>query len=330
MSFSISDQLILYCFFYCSATTNMACGTTCVNTTISNASRVAFYSFDNVTTDATGTYPLNGLATYVSGWVDSAVSFLYSNSQLLATSVNIPLNSRSFTIDFWFYTTNLSGHWDFAFAGEKDSSSTRKCLFLNIRNNVTFFGFFNDDTTGTIFILPNKWYHIAFVYDNSSGTQYIYLNGQLDTSSSASTFSGNTGVFTIGGASIGGSTATTVYYSGYIDHFTISTRVKSACEIYLAANLACYFTFDTNSLLDDSGPNFLTAFNNGATSVAGRVNQAFRFSSTLSYITTDRISALLSSNTAFSISMWINPTNVTGGATLIHTSTQANGKYYSY
>ena len=57
----------------------------------------------------------------------------------------------------------------------------------------------------------------------------------------------------------------------------------------------------------------------------GRVNQALQFSSAPSYVTINGISALTSSNKAFTISMWINPTNVTGGATLIHASTQSNG-----
>jgi hypothetical protein len=78
--------------------------------------------------------------------------------------------------------------------------------------------------------------------------------------------------------------------------------------------------------LNDSGPNFLTATNAGATSRTGRVNEAFQFSSALSFITINGISALASSNTAFTISMWINPTIVIGGATLIHASTQSDGR----
>jgi hypothetical protein len=143
-------------------------------------------------------------------------------------------------------------------------------------------------------------------------------------------FAGTTGNFTIGGAYIGGSSTTTVYYSGYIDHFTISSRAKSACEIYLDAALACYFTFDSALSLNDSGPNFLTATNTGATSTTGRINQALQFSSSVSYITIEGISALTFSNTVFTISMWINPTNVVGGATLIHASTQSNGAYEFY
>lgn len=245
--------------------------------------------------------------------------------QFLSTPY-IPLNLRSFTIDFWFFATNLSTSWDFSFGGQYESQSFSECLFLNIRNRKLCFGFYASDAIGNANITTNRWYHVAFVYNNATQQQLIYLNGLLDVSRSSAPLLITTGAFTIGGARIGGNTNATVYYSGYIDHFTISARAKSACEIYLAATLACYFKFDSASSIDDSGPNFLTGTNIGATSTIGRINQALQFSSTLSYIIINGISALTSSNTAFSISMWVNPMSVTGGATLIHASTRSNGK----
>lgn len=303
-----------------------------MNTTTLLSSRLAFYSFDNVTTDATSnnySASSNSTPEYVSGWVGSAVSFDYFDMKWLSAP-HISLNSRSFTIEFWFYPTNLSTSWDFSFGGEYESQSFSECLFLNIRNRKLWHGFYYSDLSGNTNITTNKWYHAAFVYNNSTQQQLIYLNGLLDGSRSASPLQVTTGAFTIGGARIGGNTNATVYYSGHIDHFTISSRAKSACEIYLDATLACYFSFDSSSSIDDSGPNFLIATNTGATSTSGRINQALQFSSALSFITINGISALTSSNTAFSISMWINPTSVIGGATLIHASSQSNGKTYFF
>ena len=305
----------------------MACGSTCVNTTISESSRLAFYSFDSVITDGEGNYSLSGIAspTYRSGWVGSAISFNASNAQFLSTG-HIPLDARSFTIDFWFYATDFNSSSTSSFAGEQRASATSQCLFIDIRQRNLYFGFFFDDTRGTTIISANEWYHAAFVYDNTANQQRIYLNGVLDGSSSTASLQTTTGNFTIGGARIGGIyDPPVVYYSGHIDHFTISSRTKSACEIYLDAVLACYFTFDSGLSFDDSGPNFLSATNSGATSTTGRVNQALQFSSALSYVTISGISALISTNTAFTISMWVNPTSVNGGATLIHASTQVNG-----
>jgi hypothetical protein len=294
------------------------------------SSLIAFYSFDSVTTDATGTYPASGIVspTYVTGWVGSAISFNYSNAQRLSTT-HIPLASATFTIDFWFYSTDLTTYWEYSLMGEFTSQAADHVLFLNIRNHTPYFGFWADDTISTTNVSVNTWYHIAFVYNNTTRQRTIYLNGLSIAQSIGTGYLQTTSSnFTIGGATIGGASSLYVYYTGYIDHLTISGRVKSACEIYLDAALACYFPFDLPSPLVDSGPNFLTAVNLGATSVVGRLNQAFQFSSSPSYITVSGITALQPQYTVFTISMWINPTSVIGGGTLIHGSTVSNGRYF--
>lgn len=306
----------------------MTCTATCVNTTTSTASRIAFYSFDSVTTDATGNYPLTGISSpnYVSGWIGSAISFNASNAQRLNTST-MPISFQSFSIEFWFYALNVSSGWDIPFMGQCTAHVQDKCLFLSIWYNRLAFGFFADDTVGTLNLSPNNWYHAAFVFDNSTRKRCIYLNGILDNQGTAvNTLQVTSASFTIGGARIGGRVLTlNSYYTGYIDHVTISGREKSACEIYLDANLACYLTFDSIMPITDSGPNFLVATNVGTLkSTIGRVNQALQFSSSLSYITIHHITPLQSNFNTFSISMWISATNINGGGTIIHTSTQSN------
>ena len=214
--------------------------------------------------------------------------------------------------------------------GQYAAQATDQCLFLNLRNRLLYFGFFGDDTTGSTAVAVNTWYHAAFVYDNTTARRYIYLNGVLDGQSSAvNSLQTTSGPFTIGGGTIGGNTTLNVYYSGYIDHVTLSGRAKSACEVYLDATLACYFTFDSTSSLVDSGPNFLSAVNTGGTSMTGHVSQGLYFSSSLSLVTISGITALVPRYTVFTISMWVYPTSVTGGATLIHCASQSNGLYIS-
>ena len=309
----------------------MACAATCVNTSISSASLIAFYSFDSVTTDATGTYPLTGLSSpnYVPGWIGSAINFNAANVERLNTS-NLPINGRSFSIDFWFNALNVSSGWDIPFMGQYTAQLQRQCLFLTIYASSLYFGFFGDDTFGAALLTPNTWYHAAFTFDSTTMQRSIYLNGVLDAQGATTgALQAPTNPFTIGGAKVGGRVATVdSYYTGYIDHVAISTRVKSSCEIYLTANLACYFTFDTASPPLDSGASHLTAVNTGASLINGSINQALQFSSPMTYITVSGISALKSAaNVAFSISMWVRPTTITGGATLIHASTQSNGQY---
>ena len=103
--------------------------------------------------------------------------------------------------------------------------------------------------------------------------------------------------------------------------------MKTACEVYLIANLACYLKFDSPSPTVDSGPNRLTIVNTGGISITnGRINQAMQFVSSSTFLTITDVSALKSPANAFSVSMWISPANINGG-TLIHASTQINGLF---
>lgn len=125
-------------------------------------------------------------------------------------------------------------------------------------------GFFNDDTVSSTVLQSNTWYHSAFVYDNNQRQQFIYINGLPDTQS-------GTGV----GPYLGTSEPTTIgvpYLSGIMDHLTVSTRAKTACEILNNATLVAYFPFDGS--LTDAGPNFLTEISSGASITSGYVNQA--------------------------------------------------------
>nr|AEN94410.1 RTX toxin-related Ca2+-binding protein [Adineta vaga] len=312
-------------------TTRASCGITCIDTTISQLNRVAFYSFDKNLSDSIGNYSMNANFTpnYVKGWIGSAISFTYNNHSFIQTS-HIPLDSRSFTIDFWFYVIDLTSFRDLGFGGECESSTNNKCLFLNIRDKHLRIVFFGADTPSTTNLLINQWYHTTFVYDSTINKQSIYLNGILDGNATVSNdFLGTTGLFTIGGAQIGGDSDSFVFYSGYIDHFGISYRIKSPCEIYLNAILYCYFSFDSTSFLNDSGPNYLNSINTNGIPTIGRVNQGIQFSSSLSYITINEVNILSTSNNPFTISMWIKPFNLTGGGTLLHTSTQVNGRIFN-
>ncbi|CAF1641561.1 unnamed protein product, partial [Adineta ricciae] len=287
---------------------NVSCGYSCLNTTISRTSTFAFYTFDNNTFDTVGNYSLNGNFTlsYVPGWIGSAINFTYNNSKYLSTQTHIPLDSHSFTIDLWFYVTDLTSFKDLQFGGECQSSTTDECLFLNVRFKLLRIGFFGDDTC-----------HYKFI--NKSMVSY-------GNRTVGNNFLGTTGLFTIGGGQIGGDAQPTVYYSGSIDHFGISYRVKSPCEIYLNARLFCYFQFESFSPLIDSGPNRINATNSNGIQTSGRVNQGIQFSSSLSYVTIEGVNFFNMLNSPFTISMWIKPLSFTGACvTFLHTSTQSDG-----
>ena len=216
------------------------------------------------------------------------------------------LNSRSFTIEFWFSVQNAASN-SYAFFGQLSvPSTTKQCLFLVSNLGKLHFGFFNDDTLTSTVVKSNTWYHAAFIYDNDRRQRFIYINGILDTQSAIGVgpYLGTSGAITIGGADIYGSLGTP-YLTGSMDHLTVTTRVKSACEILNDATLAAYFPFDGN--LTDAGPNFLTATSSGVSFTSGFVNQAAYLSGSNSYIQISSLTGLGRSNSSFSIAFWVFP-----------------------
>jgi hypothetical protein len=87
-------------------------------------SRLAFYSFDSNTNDATGVYSASGIAspTYTTDYVNMAISFDASLSQRLSAPA-MSLNSRSFIIEFWFLSVNTVSY-NYAFFGQLSVPNT--------------------------------------------------------------------------------------------------------------------------------------------------------------------------------------------------------------
>jgi hypothetical protein len=98
-----------------------------------------------------------------------------------------------------------------------------------------------------------------------------------------------------------------------MDQMTVSNRAKSACEILEIATLVTHFTFDTASLLTDSGPNSLQATTQStSSSSSGRYSQAITFNGSTSYYRISTFIALGRRNQPFSISLWLQPTSLLG------------------
>jgi hypothetical protein len=306
-----------------STTTTPGCAAGCVNTTTSIASRIAFYSFDSNTNEITGVYPASGIGspTYVTGYVGSAIYFNAALSQRLSAPA-MQLNSRSFTIEFWFYLVNGVLN-NFAFFGQLSVINTSKqTLFLVAVGGRLDIGFFNDDITSSRVLADNTWYHAAFVYDINLRQQLIYIDGLLDITSAVGSgpYLGTSGAITIGGANIYGSLGIP-YLTGAIDHLTVTTRAKTACEILNDATLAVYFPFD--GTFTDAGPNFLTVTSSGATFASGFVNQGIYLSGVNSYVQISGLTGLGRANYPFSIAFWLYPV-ATG--VLAHISSGSNGR----
>jgi hypothetical protein len=86
----------------------------------------------------------------------------------------------------WLYITGLeNGSWTGLFE-YCSQLAPYQCLFLTIISNgpisLLYFGFFAADCPGIRLLTLNTWIHVAFVFDLTTLTQNIYLNGMLDNS----------------------------------------------------------------------------------------------------------------------------------------------------
>ncbi|CAF3930044.1 unnamed protein product [Rotaria sp. Silwood1] len=161
----------------------------------------------------------------------------------------------------------------------------------------------------------NVWAHVACVYDSTTQTQQLWLNGVLDASRWASPYLGTSGNTLIGAISYSSSLYS---FNGYIDQVRYTARVKNSTELLNDASQYVYYSFDGGSIIDN-GPNGINATISGTlSSTTGRVNQALQFGSgSYLYYTYAPFYFLGISDQPFSIGLWAKPTGSLAASTLV-------------
>ena len=114
------------------------------------------------------------------------------------------------------------------------------------------------------------------------------------------------------------------FFDGCLDSIEYVDRAKAASEILNEATLVTYLPFDDGQLLDrgpllinGTGMNFLFT-------PSGRVGSALQLLSNWSYVQVSGLRRLGTSGWPYTMSIWINPSNLTGG-TILHQSFFHNG-----
>ncbi|CAF1024422.1 unnamed protein product [Adineta steineri] len=237
-----------------------------------------------------------------------------SSAYVSVFSPTLSLVNQSFTVAAWIYPTSTMYANDFPILVQCVTGADEKCFQALLRYGVPVLTFYYDDCNGVANFTANKWAHVAFVYDLSAKQQRIYVNGYLDSAHNSSgpyTGLGTSGLF------IGGTTQLNMYYDGLIDELSVDTRVKSASEILDIATLVLYYSFDSNTITTDSGPNRINGTSVNATSTSsGRVNSAISFQGNSSYFQANGLVLFGTSDLPYSFSLWINPGSVTNGILL--------------
>ncbi|CAM4922244.1 unnamed protein product, partial [Rotaria socialis] len=154
------------------------------------------WAFDNNLDDLYNNFPgvgSNG-PTYSSPGITGYGTCLYltaasSQSVTVLTPPFLNMALTSFSLLAWVKATSLHNtatgpYSDNAIFGQCQQTVQDECLHIIVRNQYIYLGFFADDISGVTLLSANTWYHMGYVYDYSTTTQYVYVNGVLDVSGS--------------------------------------------------------------------------------------------------------------------------------------------------
>jgi hypothetical protein len=183
-------------------------------------------SFNTGTISATTTYNVfaeNAPANH-------ALDFDGSDDYVSVPS-GINIANQSFTIEFWAKRNN-SGNYNFVIG--QGTSNTNDGLHIGFRDNNDFtFAFYGDDLdVTTSSATDGNYHHYSCVYmAGQSGTnKFVYIDGNLAGSNSASNYTG-TGELMIGAHTFGGNN-----FSGSIDEVKIWNRALTPAEMQNGIN----------------------------------------------------------------------------------------------
>ncbi|CAF1367561.1 unnamed protein product, partial [Didymodactylos carnosus] len=152
-------------------------------TTTTNApfTTMILWTFDGDANDFSGIY--NGQAvnnpTYISPGYTGYGSMLRLqgalNQSVVVTTPVLNLAYTSLTMEAWIYPMNVSSNADDSIFSQCQALATDQCLHFALASGYLRMRFFNDGSQGATRFTPNKWYHIACVYDYTLSAQVVYV-----------------------------------------------------------------------------------------------------------------------------------------------------------
>ena len=257
----------------------------------------------------------------------SAVSLNGNNQYVSVPGPYMNFSYRSFTVEAWIYPFVLSSSQDYVILSQCTAASRRLCLILMFRQAALCMAFWDDDCQSSTVVTSNRWHHVAYVYEYSTFSKKVYLNGELVCiNTTSSPYEGSSGTIYMGVGYIGSFWA---WWNGYLDQLSIVFRAKSASEVSDDATLVVHYSFDNPTHLEqDSGPLNIAGLvgNNLSNSASGPTNGCLFFPgvSSDSFFQMAGLRRLGIPSESFSMSLWLNPSIVTNG-TIVHLSSNRDG-----
>ncbi|CAF2105178.1 unnamed protein product [Rotaria magnacalcarata] len=259
-------------------------------------SGAVLYPFDGNTRDAFL------LPRYNCGACSGSAILLNATQQQYASIPFIDFRNTSFKLEVWVLPINAATN-----SGLQDD--------FPIFGHSTLIPYWN-------------WIHAAVVYDITIYQQLIYFNGIIDTVSKGivTPYQGSSSLAsTTIGLGKSAAFAVTSFY-GMIDQFLITPQTaKSSCQIYNDALLVAYFPFDTNGTLNDRSASVSPGSSSGTSITSGYIQEALLFSSVTNSFFQSACFPYFRRSLTFTLLLWVNPTTVSGGGTIVHVSSDQNG-----
>jgi hypothetical protein len=294
----------------------------------------SWFPFDNSTADTMNVINMSGSVQYVTSGnpVGAAAAYFNNTAGAAATyrlTGSIALGgSPIFTTSCWVLFKDIQSNCTvFGFGNGAVTNVNLVCASTSSIKFQFYDSGNGDHSFGTTTIAPNTWYHCVLVYVSGSVCS-AYVNGVLvgtNTATSALLHSNITGV-ALGTIQHGNVFA----LNGYIDDFRIYNRPLSAYDVAslyaytgpsmvqltssLSSGLVAHIPFEGNSIVDIAGGA------TGATWTGTPIYSAGKVGSTALDLRANPngttavtyVDYAISVPSAFTVSLWINTTSVTG------------------
>ena len=242
---------------------------------------------------------------------NAALLLNHYKQQYIDIPQHIDYTMKSLTISAWIRLSPKPGlQYGTILSQCGITNNTVNCLRCEVRkdygldNMIIYFELNNNIVIGSSPIGILQWQHVAFVFDNKTMRQSIYLNGRLDNEINVTRLVSQIDFQTT--PTIGTHDRTSEnFYSGVIDQLTFSFRAKSAEEILDEATLLVHYQFNSSAqLYNDSGPNGILGKGSNVSFDAS--SNSLLLGTYSSYYRSSGL--LLGSNTtgySYSFSMWL-------------------------
>jgi hypothetical protein len=316
---------------FCGSTCNLcAPGSGCQGT--SCVPPIAYWKFDSKDgTDSTGngyTGSFTGATTFPAGYSNFGME-VTANAGYMQAAKNMPLNGSSFTVEAWALATTA---WpttgvipDAPIFTEGNASSLDAYLHCVVRSGKPYFGFYSDDLAGKTALPAGTWVHLAWVFDASTNTKLIYVNGVFDSMKGSNALNvSSSAVPAVGYANF---TSGMEYANGVIiDEVRVFDYARTAADLLEDATLAAHYNFDQTPQTLDDGPNHLDLADSGGSFPPAKYGNGLLSKVVGPFPQASSFAALDNSLMPWTIEAWVNPaTGATPSGTLVHVSPVSAG-----